>query len=438
MKMEEDLVGEHSDYDLDYSDESFSETDVDLENQYYKAKSLKEDTIEDALDAFQAVLDLQTAAKGIWGFKTLKQMIKIYFRMGNYEAMMNKYREMLTYIRSAVTKNDTEKSINSILDLTSVAKNFGLLKKIYETTLTALKENKNDRLWSKTNLKLGQVYLENQELLKLSILIKQLKHQIEPSQEEKFMDTQMLEVYALEIQMYSALRNYKEVKKIYKNCNKIRSAIPHPLIMSIIRECGGKMYLKAGKYEKAYTDFFEAFKNFDEAGSSKKYTCLKYLLLTSMLMKSEIDPFHSQEIRPYKNYQQLKSMVDLIAAYQSNNMKQFESVFQTNKASFMMDEFIAEHIKNLLQNVRTTSLLSLIKPYRQIKICFIAQELGVNQDEAEELVVTCILDHLINGRIDQVNNVFVMNPKPGRKTKMYQAMEHWASTLNKIILSQQL
>ena len=30
--------------------------------------------------------------------------------------------------------------------------------------------------------------------------------------------------------------------------------------LGVIRECGGKMHLREGEFEKAHTDFFEAFK----------------------------------------------------------------------------------------------------------------------------------------------------------------------------------
>ena len=31
-------------------------------------------------------------------------------------------------------------------------------------------------------------------------------------------------------------------------------------MIGVIRECGGKMHLREGEFEKAHTDFFEAFK----------------------------------------------------------------------------------------------------------------------------------------------------------------------------------
>jgi len=52
--------------------------------------------------------------------------------------------------------------------------------------------------------------------------------------------------------------------------------------MTIFSECGGKMHLREGEFERAHTDFFEAFKNYDESGSPRRTTCLKYLVLANM------------------------------------------------------------------------------------------------------------------------------------------------------------
>ena len=125
---DDDYMVEDEDYDLEYSEDSNSEPDVDLENQYYNSKSLKENNPNGALESFQRVLDLENGEKGEWGFKALKQMIKINFRLTNYQEMMNRYKQLLTYIKSAVTRNHSEKSINSILDYISTSKQMELLQ----------------------------------------------------------------------------------------------------------------------------------------------------------------------------------------------------------------------------------------------------------------------------------------------------------------------
>lgn len=48
------------------------------------------------------------------------------------------------------------------------------LQEFYETTLEALKEAKNDRLWFKTNTKLGKLYFDRGEYQKLQKIVRQL------------------------------------------------------------------------------------------------------------------------------------------------------------------------------------------------------------------------------------------------------------------------
>ena len=92
------------------------------------------------------ILHLIFILYSIRGFKALKQTVKLYYRLGRYKEMMEAYREMLTYIKSAVTRNYSEKCINSIMDYVSgsASQNFGLLQEFYQTTLRSLEEAKNE------------------------------------------------------------------------------------------------------------------------------------------------------------------------------------------------------------------------------------------------------------------------------------------------------
>ena len=76
----------------------------------------------------------------------MKQTVKLHYRLGNYKETMNAYREMLTYIKSAVTRNYGEKCINNIMDFISgsTSQNLDLLQDCLQTTLKALEEAKNE------------------------------------------------------------------------------------------------------------------------------------------------------------------------------------------------------------------------------------------------------------------------------------------------------
>jgi len=426
-------MAEDEDYDLEYSEDSNSEPDVDLENQYYNSKSLKENNPKGALESFQRVLDLENGEKGEWGFKALKQMIKINFRLQNFDEMMTRYKQLLTYIKSAVTRNHSEKSINSILDYISTSKQMELLQNFYETTLDALRDAKNERLWFKTMTKLGKLYFDREEFNRLSRILKQLRQscQTDEGEDDLKKGTQLLEVYALEIQMYTAQKNNKKLKALYDQSLHIKSAIPHPLILGVIRECGGKMHLREGEFEKAHTDFFEAFKNYDESGSPRRTTCLKYLVLANMLMKSGINPFDSQEAKPYKNDVEILAMTNLVTAYQNNDINEFEKILKINRQTIMEDTFIREHIEDLLRNIRTQVLIKLIKPYTRIQIQFISGELNIETGDVESLLVSCILDSTISGRIDQVSGVLELD-ESSEGTARYTALDKWNTQLNNL------
>ncbi|XP_016945224.1 COP9 signalosome complex subunit 2 [Drosophila suzukii] len=427
------MCDDDEDYGLEYSEDSNSEPDVDLENQYYNSKALKEEEPKAALASFQKVLDLENGEKGEWGFKALKQMIKINFRLCNYDEMMVRYKQLLTYIKSAVTRNHSEKSINSILDYISTSKNMALLQNFYETTLDALRDAKNDRLWFKTNTKLGKLYFDRSDFTKLQKILKQLHQscQTDDGEDDLKKGTQLLEIYALEIQMYTVQKNNKKLKALYEQSLHIKSAIPHPLIMGVIRECGGKMHLREGEFEKAHTDFFEAFKNYDESGSPRRTTCLKYLVLANMLMKSGINPFDSQEAKPYKNDPEILAMTNLVNSYQNNDINEFETILRQHRSNIMADQFIREHIEDLLRNIRTQVLIKLIRPYKNIAIPFIANALNIEPAEVESLLVSCILDDTIKGRIDQVNQVLQLD-KVNSSASRYNALEKWSNQIQSL------
>ena len=258
------------DYQFEYESDEESEPDVEIENQYYNAKGQKEDEPAEALAGFELVVSMQEE-KDEWGFKALSQMVKLNFQLGNHDEMIAKYKEMLTYIRSAVTRNMSEKKINKILDKVSSSDNAELLQEFYMTTLSALQESNNERLWFKTNLKLGGLCFSGGDFARLKQILKELHKSCQGADGEDDVKkgTQLQEIYALEIQMYTEMKDNVNLKSLYERALRIKSAIPHPRIIGLIRECGGKMHMSEHKWEAAYTDFFEAFKRYAHPGAAR-------------------------------------------------------------------------------------------------------------------------------------------------------------------------
>jgi len=281
------------------------------------------------------------------------------------------------------------------------------IEQFYSITLECFQSTNNERLWLKTNIKLARLLLDRKDYSHVAKKLRELHRacQKEDGTDDPSKGTYSLEIYALEIQMYSETRNNNLLKVLYQKALKVRSAVPHPKIQGVIRECGGKMHMSEENWKEAQSDFFESFRNYDEAGDLRRIQVLKYLLLTTMLMKSDINPFDSQETKPYKNDPRIAAMTELVDAYQRDDIYQYEEVLHTNK-ELLADEFIAENIDEVTRNMRTKALVKLIAPYTRMRIGWIAQHLRIDEPEVLDIVSYLIVDGKVRGHIDEHNGTF--------------------------------
>ncbi|TMW57840.1 hypothetical protein Poli38472_014443 [Pythium oligandrum] len=436
-------MSDEEDYEFDYSDEDeeMEDGDVDLQvqiqNQYYNAKAHLEESDaasrDAALAALEEVVEMQNESQSDWGFKALKRIVKLHFELNRYDAAIKRYEELLGYTKSAVTRNVGEKGINSILDFVSTSKNWEILQRFYETTLETLKEARNERLWFKTNLKLGNLLYEIGDFTRLTKIVRELIASCEEEDSEDGVkkNSQLLEVYALQIQMYTSQKDNKKLVSIYEKALRTKSGVAHPKIMGVIHECGGKMYLMQREWEKARVDFFESFKNYDEAGEPRRLQCLKYLVLANMLSESKVSVFDSQEAKPYENDKEILAMTQLTDAFLHDEIKTFEKVLNRHQASIMADPFIKHYIDQLLHTIRSKVLLKIVKPYRRMDTRYIARELnGISVEEVESLLSSLILDQKIDARIDQLQHTLVLTGHKA-EAKFQQSVVSWCDSLEK-------
>lgn len=321
------------------SQNNSGDMEVNLENSYYNGKQMRDTayeqldsppdenddesteliSIQQAIAEFEKTIEMEDTI-GEWRFKCLKQIIKIHIHQRDFKSAKLSYHKLLECIShpelQGVTPNAIEKGIHRMLDRVSSILNSSqsdpeaqsLAKLVYDSTLSlfSLKGScPNERLWFKTNLKYGQLLYENQDFGKLQSVIYDLLHtsgleDTPPENRSSSNSTHLMEIYALQIQLYSKLKDNVMLREIFAKAKAVRGGIPHPRTLALIQELGGKMHMGGKDYEEACTTFFEAFKSYDEAGDMARLRCLKYLVLASMLGESSINPFDSQEVRPYK------------------------------------------------------------------------------------------------------------------------------------------
>ncbi|KAK3670730.1 hypothetical protein LTR78_009422 [Recurvomyces mirabilis] len=429
-------ASDEENYDFEYEDDEDGEEggDVDVENKYYNAKQMKVEEPEAAIEEFLGVPALEPE-KGDWGFKGLKQAIKLEFKLGRYSKAVEHYNELLTYVKSAVTRNYSEKSINNMLDF--IEKNAEdeaantCMEQFYSKTLESFQATNNERLWLSTNTKLARLYLAAKDYPRLTAKARELHKacQREDGSDDPSKGTYSMEAYALEIQMYADTRNNKRLKGLYEKALSVRSAVPHPKIMGVIRECGGKMYMSEENWKQAQSDFFESFRNYDEAGSLQRIQVLKYLVLTTMLMGSDINPFDSQETKPYKNDPRIAAMTELVDAYQRDDITQYEKVLKLNQ-DLLADPFIAENIDEVTRNMRTKAVVKLVAPYTRFRLDFIAKRLSISIAEVQDIVGFLVMDKKLRGRINQEAGTVEIESRADQD-RMH-AVADWTKAINSL------
>ena len=449
---------ESFDYTDDDEEDNQDDFEIAIENAYYNAKGLKETDVAEAETAFLGVISMEQAEMvkqagdggggsspkkyGPWGFKALKQLMKLHLLTGDSAKAMERYTELLICVaEGVVSPNAIEKGVNGTLERVSALLVQGggdgdedgdddkkaLARNVYDATISVFHpqtgSSPNERLWFKTLLKFGQLLYEMKETAKLQMVIRDLLRgaggdSAGGSTGEGATasgSTNLMEIMALQIQLYSRQKDNKKLREVFDKAMRVQGGIPHPRTLAIIQELGGKMHMQSREFEKAATTFFSAFKSYDEAGDRARLRCLKYLVLSSMLHASSINPFDSQEARPYRDDPEILAMTQLVSAFQNNEIKKFESILRSSQGrTIKNDEFIAEYLSDLLRTIRTQVLIKVIGPYERISLKAIARELnGIPTEDVESLLVALILDGRLKGRIDQVDGVLLKNPEAG-------------------------
>lgn len=182
-------------------------------------------------------------------------------------------------------------------------------------------------------------------------------------------------------------------------------------------------------WKAAQADFHASFIAYDEAGSLQRIQVLKYLVLTTLLMQSDINPFDSPETKAYANDVRISAMTELVDAYQRDDIQKYERILKSNP-DIVSDPFIANNLDTVTRSMRTKSVLKLVAPYTRFSLAFIAKSLRISVDEVQDIVGYLILDNKLNARINQIDGTVekIRNPDEER----LKAVDQWTAAMDSL------
>jgi len=151
-----------------------------------------------------------------------------------------------------------------------------------------------------------------------------------------------------------------------------------------------------------------------------------------MLMGSDINPFDSQETKPYKDDPRISAMTGLVDAYQRDDIHGYEKILQNNK-DLLADPFIAEKIDEVTRNMRTKAILKLVAPYTRFTLAFISRQLKISLPEVQDIVGFLILDKRLRAKINQQDGTVEVESSTDQER--IQAMHDWSAAIEALAAS---
>jgi len=427
---------EDPEYQDDQADTAGDDPAIKMENLCYEAKDLAKEQVDqskEAIDLFKQVLDLEKEqkSKSEHGFKAVKWLTKLYHRTGQnalvkqyYLKLLKEYGDILAEKEKAMTK-----LLEALEDYKDVAD-------LFDATLASLEKQGNKKAALRLELSQAKILLKNKDWERLSKSLDNMYSacRLPDGSDDHSKGNQLLEIYALSIHMEDVKQNNKKLKELYTRALNI-NGLCNPKTSGVIYECGGKMHLRESHWSEANTAFIEAFRNFDEAGARVEcVSCLKYLVLANMLSGSNINPFDEPRAKAYASASEISAMNNLVEAYQRKSLADFERILKSNKKSLLEDEVIQTYLPAVRKTLKKHIFLDLVKPYINLSMGFIEQQLQLSTSEAEGLIVELILDGEVDATIDQISSVLYVKNTGGstEANRKYISCGRWVKNLSSL------
>ncbi|KAI5965330.1 csnB [Candida pseudojiufengensis] len=441
---DEELYSEES-YEFEFEDEDGNEgsdqdndnieedEEQDIENRYYTAKALKDDDVKLAVTELEKLINSinetntnnEDNEKNEIVFKSYKQLIKILYNEEEYEKVLNNLKNMIPLLPK-LNKSYIEESISRMIgrylnksnnnNNSSISKRDNENKQNFVIKFSEILNDQsvfqNDKLWLKLNSNLLNFYLESNQYSAFENLLNKI-HSRTSNIPESILKLFNLEIIAMEIEYLFKINtsDFNKLNKLYKSSLNNSTAVTHPKILAVINECGGKLQFYRENFEKSKNLFYNSFKNYDEAGLSRKNKILKQFLLISLLINDKndnVDNFQSQETQTYSSFNEFNNLKNLIKNYRDlalidffQNLKKFE----LDNEEFCNDDIYKNSIELILEKLRIKILLKKLVENTDKKLYFneIEESLHIDESQLEQ-----ILFKLMNqGKLSQFKINFI-------------------------------
>ena len=122
-------------------------------------------------------------------------------------------------------------------------------------------------------------------------------------------------------------------------------------------------------------------------------------------------------------------MTQLKNGVEADNVDQIQKVLADKSINLLGDPFIATYLDDLMRSVRLKALMAVCKPYKTVKLDFLAMKMNVDVIEIRSLLSELILEDRMEGQIDQLGGLLELRAREGQAAQKHRAMHVWGEKL---------
>jgi len=272
-------------------------------------------------------------------------------------------------------------------------------------------ENENKKMF-KLDLECKKIYAllktgkYNETLSQVGPVIQELK---------KYDDKiNLITLYVYESKAFYEIKNVSKSKSCLTSARVLAvSSYCPPNLQAQIDLLSGIYICDERNYSVASSYFIEALEGFT---LDKMYVegclSLKYLILSKILAKKwdEISIIlKNKNTLRHLNDEMIKVLLKIGDICKNRDLKSYNDVLLKHSEQIQTDPFIFAHLQYLYDILLNNNIIKIIEPYSIVKIEFIANILGFEVDVIEKKLRKMILDKVVNGILDHVNQCLIIH-----------------------------
>jgi tetratricopeptide (TPR) repeat protein len=359
---EDDII----DYDPDqYMMNNIDEGGINLEDMFISAESAS-----DPLSEYFQIIELENdnSSGCRWSYKSYEKLCLIFLKNNNIESFKDKFDKLIE-LYTRVDEYERNDTIRNIIFTLNDEIDKDIVIDVLRFMIEKLKEKDVVRAAMDTGLQFARSLFNLGRNDELGDLLQELLDYMDSKNlNDEIYKSIRLELLVMKIQFCNLIKNSKESKRLYLEAYKLNQdqIINDSRLSAIINEEGGKMHMRGREYDLALEKFKSAFHNYEQSGSSRAVTLLKYAILSMIITRNKKNIISPDEAKPYLYDPKLNSMIDLLSAYEEMDIGKINYIWNDKISKYEDDSFILENLNEILHNIRFNYICNKLKA---CKIC---------------------------------------------------------------------